>query len=60
MPNPRDHTQTENRGHNPTDIRDLPDSQPSEVVVLAKGEEFDLGIAPLVTRLGEASVRMLA
>ena len=33
MPNHSDHTQTENRGNFPTDIRDLPDSQPSEVVV---------------------------
>lgn len=60
MPNDSDHTQTENRGNFPTDIRDLPDSQPSEVVVLADGEEFDLGIAPMVKRLGDAVVRMLA
>ena len=60
MPNDSDHTQTENRGNFPTDIRDLPDSQPSEVVSLADGEEFDLGIAPMVKRLGDATVRMLA
>ncbi|HKN42788.1 MAG TPA: multicopper oxidase domain-containing protein, partial [Propionibacteriaceae bacterium] len=60
MPNHSDHTQTENRGNFPTDIRDLPDSHPSEVVVLADGEEFNLGIAPMVKRLGDATVRMLA
>jgi FtsP/CotA-like multicopper oxidase with cupredoxin domain len=60
MQHTSDHTQTENRGNFPTDIRDLPESQPSEVVVLADGEEFDLGIAPMVKRLGDARVRMLA
>ena len=60
MPNHSDHPEIENRGNFPTDIRDLPDSQPSEVVVLADGEEFDLGIAPMVKRLGDATVRMLA
>ena len=60
MSNHGDHTETENRGTFPTDIRDLPESQPSEVVSLANGEGFDLGIAPMVKRLGDATVRMLA
>src|SRR5256885_2102012 len=60
MSSPSDHPEIENRGNFSTDIRDLPDSQPSEVVVLADGEEFDLRIAPMVKRLGDATVRMLA
>ena len=59
MPNHSDNTQTENFGNFPTDIRDLPDFQPSEVVVLADGEELDLRIAPMVKRLRDATVRML-
>jgi FtsP/CotA-like multicopper oxidase with cupredoxin domain len=57
----RDHTETiGNRGHFPTEIRGLPESQPSELVSLADGEQFDLRIAPIVKRLGDATVRMLA
>ena len=48
MPNHSDHPEIENRGNFPTDTRDLPESQPSEVVAIADGEEFDLGIAPMV------------
>src|SRR5262249_42940604 len=44
----------------PTDTRDLPESQPSKVVSLANEEEFDLRIAPMVKRLGDTTVRMLA
>ena len=60
MPTHSDHPESENRGNFPSGIRDLPESQPSEVVSLADGEEFDLGIAPMVKRLGDATVRMLA
>jgi FtsP/CotA-like multicopper oxidase with cupredoxin domain len=55
-----DHTQLEEHGDFPTDIRDLPQSQPTELVSLAHGEEFDLSIAPMVKRLGDVPVRMLA
>jgi FtsP/CotA-like multicopper oxidase with cupredoxin domain len=58
--NHTDHTQIEDRGNFSSDIRDLPESHPSELVSLADGEEFDLGIAPIVKRLGDATVRMLA
>ena len=47
-----DHTEIEDRGNFPTDVRDLPESHPSEVVSLANGEAFDLGIAPMVKQLG--------
>ena len=50
----------EDRGNFPSDTHDLPDSQPSELVSLADAEEFDLGIAPIVKRLGDVDVRMLA
>ena len=60
MSNHSDHTQLDDRGNFPTDIRDLPKSQRSELVSLADGEEFDLRIAPIVKRLGNATVRMLA
>ena len=55
MTNRSDHTEIETRGDFPSDIRDLPDSQPSELVSLADAEEFDLGIAPIVKRLGDAT-----
>ncbi|WP_327635994.1 multicopper oxidase family protein [Kribbella sp. NBC_00482] len=60
MPNHSDHTESESRGNFPTDVRGLPASQPSELVSLAGGEEFDLRIAPIAKQLGEATVRMLA
>jgi FtsP/CotA-like multicopper oxidase with cupredoxin domain len=60
MPTHSGQSKTENTGNFPTDIRDLPESQTSELVSLADGEEFDLGIAPMVKRLGDATVRMLA
>ena len=44
----------------PTDIRDLPESHPCELVTLADGQRFELRIAPIVKRLGDATVRMLA
>jgi FtsP/CotA-like multicopper oxidase with cupredoxin domain len=55
-----EHTQLNERANFPTDIGDLPQSKPSELVSLADGEEFDLSIAPMVKRLGDATVRMLA
>jgi FtsP/CotA-like multicopper oxidase with cupredoxin domain len=60
MSNHTDHAQLEEHGDFPADIRDLPQSQPTEIVSLADGEEFDLSIAPMVKRLGDATVRMLA
>jgi FtsP/CotA-like multicopper oxidase with cupredoxin domain len=46
--------------HFPTDITGLANARQPEVVELADGDEFDLRIAPVVKRLGDATVRMLA
>ena len=44
----------------PTDPTGLPEARASEIVELADGDEFDLRIAPVAKRLGEATGRMLA
>ena len=44
----------------PTETAGLPEAVGSEVVELADGDEFDLRIAPVAKRLGDATVRMLA
>jgi FtsP/CotA-like multicopper oxidase with cupredoxin domain len=44
----------------PTDPSGLPEARRPEVVEPSDGEEFDLRIAPVAKRLGEATVRMLA
>ncbi len=44
----------------PTDVAGLPQALPPQLVELADGDEFDLRIAPVAKRLGEATVRMLA
>lgn len=44
----------------PTDVAGLPEARASEVVELADGDRFDLRIAPVAKRLGDATVRMLA
>ena len=44
----------------PTDTTGLPEARASEVVELRDGERFDLRIAPVAKRIGDATVRMLA
>jgi len=44
----------------PTDPTGLAPCRPSEVVDLSDGETFELEIAPVAKRLGDATVRMLA
>src|SRR5437763_17222722 len=44
----------------PTDTTGLPEAQPSEPAELADGQQFDLRIAPVTKRIGDATVRMLA
>ena len=44
----------------PTDAAGLPEARASEIVELADDDEFDLRIAPVAKRLGEATARMLA
>jgi FtsP/CotA-like multicopper oxidase with cupredoxin domain len=46
--------------HFPTDTAGLPDARGPEVVELADGEKFELRIAPVRKRIGDATVRMLA
>jgi FtsP/CotA-like multicopper oxidase with cupredoxin domain len=46
--------------HFPTEITGLSEARQPEVVELADGDEFDLGIAPVAKQLGRAKVRMLA
>jgi FtsP/CotA-like multicopper oxidase with cupredoxin domain len=44
----------------PTDVAGLQEADAPERVELADGDEFDLRIAPVAKRLGNANVRMLA
>ena len=46
--------------HFPTETGDLPKAQATEFITLAGGDQFDLRIAPVTKRLGEAMVRMLS
>jgi len=51
---------TDTPEHFPTDVADLPKAEPTQLVELADGDEFDLRIAPVAKELGDATVRMLA
>jgi FtsP/CotA-like multicopper oxidase with cupredoxin domain len=53
-------THTEPTGHFPTDATGLPEARAPELVELSDGDQFDLRIAPVAKRLGDATVRMLA
>src|SRR5215208_3002532 len=44
----------------PTGTEGLPDATRPEIVELADGDSFDLEIAPVAKRIGDATVRMLA
>src|SRR5213082_2217502 len=44
----------------PTDTAGLPEAQRPQPVELADGQQFDLRIAPVAKRIGDAAVRMLA
>src|SRR3954453_17992570 len=44
----------------PREIAGLPHSSQSEIVELSDGDAFDLRIAPVTKRIGDATVRMLA
>ena len=44
----------------PTDTTGLPEARGSEVVELGDGDRFELKIAPVAKRIGDATVRMLA
>jgi FtsP/CotA-like multicopper oxidase with cupredoxin domain len=46
--------------HFPTEVAGLPDALAPELVELADGDRFDLCIAPVAKRLGDATARMLA
>jgi FtsP/CotA-like multicopper oxidase with cupredoxin domain len=46
--------------HFPTDTAGLPAAVASEVIDLSDGDEIDLRIAPVIKRVGDATVRMLA
>jgi FtsP/CotA-like multicopper oxidase with cupredoxin domain len=44
----------------PTDTTGLPEAHAAEVVELGAGDRFELRIAPVAKRIGDATVRMLA
>ena len=44
----------------PTEIEGLPEAHRPELVELSDGDRFELRIAPVANRLGDATVRMLA
>jgi FtsP/CotA-like multicopper oxidase with cupredoxin domain len=55
-----DHTHDERGEQFSTDAAGLPEVEAPETVALADGEEFELRIAPVAKRFGDATVRMLA
>ena len=46
--------------HFPRDTAGLPGSRPTEIVEVPDGERFEQRIAPVIKRIGDATVRMLA
>jgi FtsP/CotA-like multicopper oxidase with cupredoxin domain len=44
----------------PTDATGLPEARASEVIEVGDGDRFELTIAPVAKRIGDATVRMLA
>jgi FtsP/CotA-like multicopper oxidase with cupredoxin domain len=53
-------THTETIDGLPTDTEGLPQATSPEVVELSNGDSFELEIAPVAKRIGDATVRMLA
>jgi FtsP/CotA-like multicopper oxidase with cupredoxin domain len=60
MQNPAQHTHAEVEARLPTKTQGLPDAVRPELVELSDGDAFDLEIAPVRKRIGDATVRMLA
>ena len=56
----RHHSPDEPTDQFPTDPTGLPEARAPELVELSDGDQFDLRIAPVAKRLGDATVRMLA
>ena len=54
------HAEAEPTDRFPTDATGLPQARAAELVELSDGDRFDLRIAPVAKRLGDATVRMLA
>jgi FtsP/CotA-like multicopper oxidase with cupredoxin domain len=46
--------------HFPTEVADLPEARAPELIELSDGDQFDLRVAPVAKRLGDATVRMLS
>jgi FtsP/CotA-like multicopper oxidase with cupredoxin domain len=57
---PKENEMSMTSNHFPTEVAGLPEARPSEIVELSDGDEFDLHIAPVTKRVGDATVRMLA
>ena len=60
MPNHIHDSQTGTVDRLPTETEGLPEATRPEIVELSDGDTFDLEIAPVTKRIGEATVRMLA
>src|SRR2546426_4634679 len=60
MTNETSETQVEQKDRFPTETAGLAEAVPPEVVELADAETFELEIAPVVKRVGDETVRMLA
>jgi FtsP/CotA-like multicopper oxidase with cupredoxin domain/cation diffusion facilitator CzcD-associated flavoprotein CzcO len=56
----QEHEMSTTSDHFPTEVAGLPEARATELVELDDGDQFDLRIAPVAKRLGDASVRMLA
>ena len=55
-----EHDSTDVTATFPTDTAGLPHAVPTQVVELADGDTFELRIAPVATRIGDDTVRMIA
>jgi len=60
MPNHIHDSQTGTVDRLPTETEGLPEATRPEIVELSDGDTFDLEIAPVTKRIGDATVRMLA
>src|SRR6187397_2796507 len=55
-----EHDSTDVTATFPTDTAGLPQALPTQIVELADGDRFELRIAPVAKRIGDATVRMIA
>jgi FtsP/CotA-like multicopper oxidase with cupredoxin domain len=60
MPDTHSHSHSQPLGEFPSETEGLPEARPTEIVDIEDGGEYELEIAPVKKRIGDAVVRMLA